>query len=175
MARCTTVDTLIGSTVINGSGTGVGTTAVGGTMDLSCISRFLCFPGFPFHRVQHSFLMSRSFTNQVLLDLLRYWNGIPAYKNGVYSCRNSSMSKWRNCTFLHSVRRSPSLLRNMSYGNPQVGEFMVAFLLVFTVLRRAMNSLGKFGDFLSLQSIFRQACDATLSFTSFCEVARPRS
>ena len=39
---------------------------------------------------------------------------------------------------------SRPLLRNMSYGNTQVGEFMVAFLLVFTVLRRAVNSLGKF-------------------------------
>ena len=26
------------------------------------------------------------------------------------SCQNSSMNKWRNCTFLHSVRRPPSLL-----------------------------------------------------------------
>ena len=29
------------------------------------------------------------------------------------SCRNSSMIKWRRCSFLVSVRRSPSLLKNM--------------------------------------------------------------
>ena len=29
------------------------------------------------------------------------------------SCRRSSMRKWRNCTFLHLARNSPSLLRNL--------------------------------------------------------------
>ena len=40
---------------------------------------------------------------------------VTVHKTMSTSCRRSSMRKWRNCTFLHSVRSSPSLLEDKNF------------------------------------------------------------
>ena len=59
-------------------------------------------------------LMLRSVTNQVLaqVGVLRKLKENKAYKNDVYLLPKELDEEWRNCTFLHSVRSSPSSLKN---------------------------------------------------------------
>ena len=69
------------------------------------------------------------------------------------SRQKSSMRKWRNCTFLHSVRRSPSLLRNNQV--VQVSRSKALSRVGTTVTEREGSSRGIYRH---LEAAFPRYC-----------------
>ena len=73
------------------------------------------------------FPRSMQITNMLVqLELSRFLHETTAYKNEVYLLPNSSMRKWRHCTFLFSMRNSLSSIRR--YGNQTLRSARTACL-----------------------------------------------